>query len=151
MGPSWLHVAVIEGLQVLLTLRLRNSPAADTVEAVAKVWIGVFMRRPIGWKKERDAHRITEAFLIVAGEIDLWPSPSQVLACMPKVPEPLQLEAPRSTGPPEHLKAKLLQQVELLRFGMQMPRGKPGLQRALTPEEMNQALIERGLPPNPTT
>ena len=149
MAPNWLEVAVIEGIQVLLTLRLRNSPAMDTIDAVVNVWIGVFMRRPIGWQQERDARRITEAFLILAGEIDLWPSPSQVLTCMPKVPEPLKLEGPRSTGPPEHLKAKLLQQVEQIRFGMRMPPDQPGLQRALTTDELQQALTERGLPPTP--
>ena len=36
-APQWLENSLIEGLQMLLTLRLRNAPASDTIDAVVDV------------------------------------------------------------------------------------------------------------------
>lgn len=36
--PTQLHNAMIDGLTMLLTLRLSGSPAADTVAATAQTW-----------------------------------------------------------------------------------------------------------------
>ena len=44
-APHWLEVVVIEGLQMLLTLRLRNAPAHDTITAVLDVWLMAIMSR----------------------------------------------------------------------------------------------------------
>lgn len=80
---EWLRSAVIEGLQRLLVLRLPNSPAADTIVAVAEVWISAFQNQPITWNFELDALRISKAFLRATAECVQWPAPANVLILMP--------------------------------------------------------------------
>lgn len=103
----WLDCAVIEGLQALLALRLRGAPAADTVDAVAEVWLAVFRARDVRWQPGRDASRIRAAFLATASRVEHWPAPAAVLAALPPVPEPPRLPPPKGTPMPPELRAKL--------------------------------------------
>lgn len=98
---------MIEGLQTLLTLRLRNAPPADTIDAVVEVWLAVFMSRNVAWSEDRDAQRIQSAFLTIAGTVDFWPAPVQVFHAMPRPPEPMKLAAPRPGPMPPEIKAQL--------------------------------------------
>lgn len=68
-APHWLEVVVIEGLQMLLTLRLRNAPASDTITAVLDVWLVAIMNRNPVWIEERDAHVSAPLF---CGSRELW-------------------------------------------------------------------------------
>ncbi|MCW5223495.1 hypothetical protein D5041_07760 [Verminephrobacter aporrectodeae subsp. tuberculatae] len=121
-APRWLEVRVIEGLQTLLTLRLRNAPAADTIEAVMEVWLAVFMSRSVRWEEARDAPRIRGAFLSIAGSVDFWPAPAQVFAAMPPPPELPRLTAPRPGPIPAEVRARL----DSLLRSMRSPKFTPG-------------------------
>lgn len=136
-APHWLEVRVIEGLQTLLTLRLRNAPPADTIEAVVEVWLAVFMSRNVQWQEERDAPRIHSAFLTIAGTVDFWPAPVQVFQAMPHPPEPLKLAAPRPGPISPEIKAKLADLVK----SMRVPKPASPLRQSdrSTPEELRQA------------
>jgi len=81
--PEWFKQSIIEGLQGLMILRLRGTPAADTVTAVASVWISALSSRPIAWDEAQDRDRINKAFVELAATATHWPSPSEFLAILP--------------------------------------------------------------------
>lgn len=101
-----LDTAILEGLQLLLTLRLSGAPAEDTIDAVADVWLLTFKRgRAIDWQ-EGDGERVRAAFVAVAAHAERWPTPSQVLDRLPPRPERPRL--PRPTRPmPSEVRAQL--------------------------------------------
>lgn len=140
-APHWLEVRVIEGLQTLLTLRLRNAPPADTIDAVVEVWLAVFMSRNVAWLEDRDAQRIQSAFLTIAGTVDFWPAPVQVFDVMPRPPEPMKLAAPRPGPMPPEIKAKLDALIKGMVGSGRPSRAKEQQQRS-TPEELSQAEAE---------
>lgn len=111
---SDLEHAVIDGLQLLLTLRLSGAPAEDTIEKVCDVWILAFRRgRAIAWQ-DGDGERVRAAFVTVAAHAERWPTPGQVLDRLPPRPERPCLPRPKRPMPPEvraqldELLAKLL-------------------------------------------
>lgn len=132
---------MIEGLQTLLTLRLRNAPAADTIDAVVEVWLAVFMTRHVAWREDRDATRIQRAFLAIAGTVDFWPAPVQVLHAMPRPPESVALAAPRTVPMPPEVKAKLADWLKGMAGAGRTSRTKGQPPRS-TPEELAQAEAE---------
>lgn len=140
-APHWLEVRVIEGLQTLLTLRLRNAPPADTVDAVVEVWLAVFMSRPVAWHEERDAPRIQSAFLSIAGAVDFWPAPVQVFDAMPRPPELMKLAAPRPSPMQPETRARLDALIKSMGGARRPSRAKEQPQRS-TPEELRQAEAE---------
>lgn len=89
--PAQLHNAMIDGLTMLLTLRLSGSPAADTVAATAQTWSRV-LAHGRAWDETRDVPRFQTAFMVLANEISRWPSPKDFLDNLPPPPEPLKLE-----------------------------------------------------------
>ena len=96
-----LENAVIDGLQLLLTLRLSGAPAEDTIDAVADVWLLTFKRgRVIDWQ-EGDGERVRAAFVTVAAHAERWPTPSHVLDRLPPRPERPRLPRPVRPMPPE--------------------------------------------------
>lgn len=122
-APDWLETQVISGMQTLLVLRLRNSPAADTVNAVVDVWLAAFMARPIGWIQERDEPRIQAAFMKVAGTFDSWPAPANVLAAMPATAEVRSLPKPRKRTPPEVVNGHMARMKKVLdSWTVKMPK-----------------------------
>lgn len=89
--PTQLHNAMIDGLTMLLTLRLAGSPAADTVAATAQTWSRV-LAHGREWDETRDVKRFQTAFMVLANECDRWPAPKDFLDKLPPPPEPLKLE-----------------------------------------------------------
>lgn len=89
--PTQLHNAMIDGLTMLLTLRLSGSPAADTVAATAQTWSRV-LAHGRAWDEARDVSRFQTAFMVLANEMSRWPSPKDFLDKLPPPPEPLKLE-----------------------------------------------------------
>jgi hypothetical protein len=63
--PTQLHNAMIDGLTMLLTLRLSGSPAADTVAATAQTWNRV-LAHGRAWDETRDVPRFQTAFMVLA-------------------------------------------------------------------------------------
>jgi len=90
----WFKDSIISGLQMLMALRLRNTPSAETMQAVAKVWMAALSSRPINWSEEHDAERIRKAFTELAATSTHWPSPSEFMAVMPPRKETLKLSPP---------------------------------------------------------
>ena len=89
--PAQLHNTMIDGLTMLLTLRLSGSPAADTVAATAKTWSCV-LAHGREWDEARDIKRFQTAFMRLANETDRWPAPKDFLERLPPPPEPPKLE-----------------------------------------------------------
>lgn len=115
----WLEEAVLEGLQMLLTLRLPGAPAADTIAAGAEVWIGAFKAgRNIGWDERADRPRIRQAFLAVCAKVDRWPAPSRVLDELP----PRVLDRSRALAmPPKPLPPAIREQLVALLERLRLP------------------------------
>lgn len=105
---TWLKKAILEGVQTCITVRLRNAPALDTIEPVARIWVAVFESQPVAWDEEQDLWRIRKAFLIVLGESETFPTPKKVLDCMPpRKTVFLQLPKPEKKAMPENVKAEM--------------------------------------------
>lgn len=79
----WFKDAIISGLQALIALRLKNAPAAETLEAVTKIWVATLANRPIAWDESLDRDRIRAGFMELAATRTHWPSPADFLASMP--------------------------------------------------------------------
>ena len=98
---SWLDNEIIEGIQRLLILRLKNAPALDTIDLLVDTWVYVFRSQPIDWNEPLDRPRIRQAFLSCMGKIDEFPSPRTVMQYLPARADVLKIEnlAPRSKMP----------------------------------------------------
>ncbi|WP_165010845.1 hypothetical protein [Neisseria yangbaofengii] len=89
--PKQLHNAVIDGLTMLLTLRLAGTPAADTAAATAQTWSRV-LAHGREWDEARDLKRFQTAFMVLAAETNRWPSPRDFLDVLPPPPAPPMIE-----------------------------------------------------------
>lgn len=92
---KWIREEVGNGLQALLSLRLKNTPAEDMIELTADIWVQAFGVKLGSWAiEERDAPRIREAFRKAFPRIRDWPAPLDVIEQLPPRPEPRQLPEP---------------------------------------------------------
>lgn len=108
MTPDWLRAEIVKGLQALLVLRLRGAPAADTVQAVANVWVAAIASRPIHWVQERDAERLRTAFLTLTATAESWPAPSALISAIPLAEQTQKLLArPQSRTMPPHIRQQI--------------------------------------------
>ena len=89
--PDSLYNALVDGLTLLLALRLPGAPAADTAQATAQAW-SVALAANKQWDAEADPARIQAAFAVLAGNTDRWPAPLHLLDCLPPPPERIKLE-----------------------------------------------------------
>jgi len=80
---TWFKDAVISGLQMLLALRLRNAPSAETTPALTKVWLAAMSSRPIAWDETQDLPRLKKAFTELAARSTHWPAPADLMSVMP--------------------------------------------------------------------
>lgn len=90
---KWFEVAIISGIQRLLSLSLDGTPAAKTITLTAATWADVLWHNR-QWDATLDETRIAEAFRQLAMRADRWPAPKQLLLVLPARPEPLKLNAP---------------------------------------------------------
>jgi hypothetical protein len=89
---DWIRIAVADGLEGLLALRLKNTPAEDMIELTADIWVHAFARRVS--VEGIDAPRIREGFMRIFPRIREWPAPLDVIELMPdRSPQP-RLPAP---------------------------------------------------------
>ena len=88
---NWLQAEIVEGIQKLMALRLRNTPPSDTLKATAVVWHDVFSSRPIAWDQELDTQRIKKGFTELCATSDSWPSPSDFFRVLPARKQALML------------------------------------------------------------
>ena len=78
----WVRVEVANGLQALLSLRLKNTPAEDMIELTADIWVAAIGQRVS--IEQLDSHRIREGFQRLFPKIREWPAPIQVIELMPR-------------------------------------------------------------------
>lgn len=79
---------VLEGLQLLFSLRLQGSPPADAIEATARGWLIALEPRTAGFEEQLDAGRIAKAFQLLAAQAVRWPPPAAMLELLPERPKP---------------------------------------------------------------
>lgn len=92
MTQDWIRIAVADGLEGLLALRLKNAPAEDMIELTADIWVHAFSRRVS--VESIDAPRIREGFMQIFPRIREWPAPLDVIELMPDRPPQPRLMAP---------------------------------------------------------
>ena len=97
---EWLEEKIVEGVQSMIVIRMRNAPALETITTVARVWILIFKRQPIVWNEIEDGWRIEEAFLSHMSESEFFPTPKDILTAMPKRKEAVMLALPRPEKKP---------------------------------------------------
>jgi hypothetical protein len=90
---DWIRKEVGDGLEALLALRLKNTPAEDMIELTADIWERAFRQRV--HTKAIDVPRIREAFNRIFPKIREWPAPLDVIELMPPRPEQKKLPAPK--------------------------------------------------------
>lgn len=107
----WLDNEITEGIQRLLVLRLKFSPALDTIDPLVDTWIAVFKAQPMQWVELVDAPRIRQAFMLCAGQCDEFPSPKIVLSFLPPRPDRLKVTHQQATKSvmPDNIKQVLMQ------------------------------------------
>lgn len=89
---DWIRGEVADGLQALLSLRLRNTPAEDMIELTADIWVQALALRVSA--ETIDAPRIREGFRLIFPRIREWPAPIDVIELMPPRPARAALPAP---------------------------------------------------------
>jgi hypothetical protein len=80
---NWLRNEIIEGIQRLTALRLRNCPGTDLLPGTVEVWFDVISSRPVTWDQRLDSERIKTAFRELCATIDHWPTPADLIRVMP--------------------------------------------------------------------
>ncbi len=98
-SDAWLQDALIDGLQLLVSLRLRDAPAPDSITVTLDAWLLVFRSRPMRWDEPTAPRRLRQAFLDVAATAERWPLPAHVLREFKPPPPPPALPAPPSFRP----------------------------------------------------
>lgn len=88
--PAPLYNELLDGLQLMLALRLSGAPAADTVAATATAW-EMALSHGRAWDEAADQGRFQTAFRQMAAEMTWWPAPADLLARLPPRPPPKQL------------------------------------------------------------
>jgi len=106
-APQWLENAVIEGLQALLVLRLKDAPAADTINAVVDVWLHALMAANTTWISHLDAARVAAGFATLSRAREHWPAPKTLLDAMPARVMPTALPAPTSNNVPPAVREQI--------------------------------------------
>lgn len=132
--PAWLNNLVIEGLQLLLVLRLQNAPAADAVVATATAWQLVLWHCGITWCEDTDTPRVRAAFRGLAKHADRWPAPAHLLRELP----PRKLVA-GLLAPPQGAPAEQAQQLATVKAFTQQLRQRMAIKPAHTSRPINLA------------
>ena len=90
----WLRNEVIEGLQKLLSIRLKNAPPADVIKGTVEVWTECLVTRPIAWDEKLDLKRVKRAFTELCATCDTFPTPNDFLRVLAPRDKPLSLPRP---------------------------------------------------------
>ena len=80
--PPWFRGAIVDGVSMLMALRLEGAPALDTIKATTAAWIRSLWRKR-WWHQERDLPRIVLGFDYLCSSFDRWPAPVHLLRSLP--------------------------------------------------------------------
>jgi hypothetical protein len=78
---------IVTRCQRLACLGLEGTPADDTIEAAAKLWVEIL--------GDRDANALRVAFDTIEATATRWPVPAQIIAALPTYREPYRVPAER--------------------------------------------------------
>ena len=81
---NWLDAQITVGLQQLILLRLKGSPAGDTVVDISDLWFQIAQQWPIQWNQKLDQWRVEKGFALLASRVSEWPAPVQLREALPK-------------------------------------------------------------------
>lgn len=95
MPADWFNNALVDGLELIYALALRNAPAASVLPLTTTGWIETLWRKPIAWDQKLDADRIAKGFVSLGGAITEWPAPAMLMQHLP----PRSTAAPRLAAP----------------------------------------------------
>ena len=83
-APDWFRGAIVDGVTMLMALRLEGAPALDTIKPTGAVWIRSLWRKR-WWHQERDLPRIELGFDYLCASFERWPAPVHLLRALPPV------------------------------------------------------------------
>lgn len=111
---QWLHDCIVENFQNLVLLHLEGAPPAETIAYSVGAWLRAMSRWNIAWNEQLDKPRINEAFLLLSGQVQRWPSPAQLRAVLPARQYP-QPALPAADYPAEKAKQNLTRIKRMIR------------------------------------
>lgn len=79
---KWFRGEIATGIQRLYALSLQSTPAADTIQSTAQVWIETLWEHKEMWI-EADAQRIQKTFQTLTLECERWPTPKDFIKFLP--------------------------------------------------------------------
>lgn len=85
---AFIRKEILEGLQLLCTLRLQGAPPAEAIEATAQGWLIALAPRTAGFEEELDKNRIAQGFQLLAAQTLRWPPPAALIELIPERPKP---------------------------------------------------------------
>jgi hypothetical protein len=86
--PDWFLGRVVDGIQFLMALPLRDAPRHAPIHTVAYVWSSALWQSEPGWDERLDSARLYFAFCALAANLHRWPSPEDLLECLQPRPNP---------------------------------------------------------------
>lgn len=92
--PDEIKDVILQGLTNLMALRPRGAPGADTISATATAWIMALSAKPVAWDAKRDTARMQQAFVILMGSAETWPTPAAFYDRLPPREHQNKLSAP---------------------------------------------------------
>ncbi len=90
--------AVVGGIGMFVTLRLRGCPAEQNVNAMIDLWLAIL--EPLREWDNEDIANLQRAFIAVAREVEEWPTPKAVINKL----EPKVKVSRRNLPPPPQTK-----------------------------------------------
>lgn len=110
---KWLKKTLADGFSMLLVLKLRNAPKEDDIQTTLEAWYRTltFKKR---YEQSLDQVRFQTAFMRIAQTAEWFPTPSELLAQLPKreMPDNVQIEYQTD---PEQQRAHLNKLRQILR------------------------------------
>lgn len=104
---NFLKIEMLEGLRGLCVLRLRNTPAAEMIVPLSKIWYEAFMSYPVSWDEEQDVKRLQTMFVACAATCEEFPSPAVAYRLLKPREQRLALARPVSNTMSEQNKKML--------------------------------------------
>ena len=80
--PDWFLNRIVDGIQFLMALPLREAPRHAPIHTVASLWAFTLWQPDAGWDERLDSARLYFAFSDLAASSPRWPSPQDLLECL---------------------------------------------------------------------
>lgn len=112
--PDWFHDTIMEVLQVLVALSLKDTPAAEIITATSDIWAKALWSKG-GWVERLDRPRLLNGVMALSRQVDRWPAPADLIDAMPvRVKQRALPPPPMSDEKQEYGRQKLKEIREML-------------------------------------